>query len=117
NGNVFAAGNFKGTVTFGTNTYTSGATRNDMFLVKMDPTGHVLWSKAFGDPSGADNDQLVNAIDVDATGNVVLIGYSYGATNLGGSDLAAPGGDMVIGKYDPSGNHVFSASYGTEFSI
>jgi hypothetical protein len=119
NGNVFAAGNFKGTVTFGNNSYTSsGPTRFDMFLVKLSPAGEVLWSNAYGDLGTADSDQTVSAIDVDAAGNVVLVGSSYGPTNLGGSDLGrAAKGDMVIVKLDPAGNHVFSASYGTDFTI
>lgn len=117
-GNVFAAGNFKGTVTFGSNSYTSGPTRNDMFLVKLSPAGEVLWSNAFGDLNGADSDQSVSAIDVDAAGNVVLVGYSYGPTNLGGSDVGrASKGDMVIAKFDAAGSHVFSAGYGTDFTI
>lgn len=117
NGNVFAAGNFRGTVTFGDTSYTSGATRTDMFLVKLSPAGEVLWSNAFGDLNGADSEQTVSAIDVDSAGNVVLVGYSYGPTNLGGADLPCPGGDMVIAKFSPDGSHVFSASYGTDFSI
>jgi hypothetical protein len=123
NGNVFAAGNFRGTITFGSNTYTSGATRSDMFVVKLSPTGDVLWSNAFGDAGTADNDQQVSAIDVDAVGNLVLVGYAYasmttgGSINLGGTDLAVSGSDMVIAKYDPMGNHIFSAVYGTDFTI
>jgi hypothetical protein len=117
NGNVFAAGNFRGTVTFGSNSYTSGPTRPDMFVVKLDPAGEVLWSNAFGDVPPADSEQLVTAIDVDAAGNLVVVGYSYGPTNLGGTDLPCPGGDMVIAKFDPDGSHVFSNNYGTQFSI
>jgi hypothetical protein len=117
NGNVFAAGDFRGTLALGDKMYTSGPTRPDMFLVKLSPTGEVLWSKAFTDVTG-DSEQTVSAIELDATGNVILVGYSYGATNLGGSNIgAASSGDMVIGKYDNNGTHIFSAVYGTNFSI
>lgn len=117
NGNVFAAGNFRGTVTFGSASYTSRPAGQDMFIVKLNPAGQVLWSNAYHDLGTADSDQLVSAIDVDAAGNVVLVGYSYGPTNLGGADLPITGGDMVIVKLDPDGNHVFSASYGTQYTI
>ncbi len=117
NGNVFVAGNFRGTVTFGAASYTNpGAVRPDMFLVKLNPAGEVLWSKAYGDSGATDTDQHVNGIDVDATGNLVLVGHSSGSTNLGGANLAAAN-DMVIVKLDTDGTHLFSASYGSEFAM
>lgn len=115
-GNVFVAGNFRGTITFGTDVHTNaGATRYDMFLVKLDPTGAVLWSRSFGGPGDAttDTDQQVKAIAVDGAGNVILAGTTYGVVNLGGADL---NNDILIAKYGPDGSHVFSAAYGTEFS-
>jgi hypothetical protein len=119
-GNVFFAGDFRGTVTFGDDTYTNpGATQYDMFLVKMDPNGNVLWSRAYGDVTNGSGDGSQNtvAIAADALGNVVLVGYSYVPVDLGGGELPVAGGDMVIVKLDKDGNYVFSASYGTQYSI
>lgn len=117
-GNVLVAGNFRGTITLGTASYTNpGAVRTDMFLVKLSSAGVVLWSKAFGDSTaGLDGDQHVNGIDVDATGNVVLVGFSASTTNLGGAPLAATS-DMVIGKFDKDGTHLFSAAYGSDMGF
>ena len=44
-GNVFMTGYFKSpTITFGTTTLTNAGS-NDIFIVKYDATGNVLWAK------------------------------------------------------------------------
>lgn len=112
-GNIFVAGNFRGTITFGSESYTNpGTVRFDMFLAKLDPQGNPLWSRAYGgvdDPSG-NSEQQAQALAVDASGNVVLAGYSYTSINLGGADLPADG-DTFIVKLDGDGNHIFSDTY------
>ncbi len=81
-----------------------------MFLVKLDPTGEVLWSKAYA--AAEDSTQEVHAIATDAAGNVVLVGKSSDDVDLGNGPVTAQY-DMVIVKLDGDGNHVFSAAYGT----
>src|ERR1035437_397511 len=57
-GNVFIAGGFSSpTITFGTYTLTNNGSY-DMFLVKYDPSGNVMWAKSAG---GANSD-VINGI-------------------------------------------------------
>ena len=115
-GNVFVAGDFRGTISFGSNTHTNaGAMRTDMFLVKFDPAGNVLWSKSFGglNDATADSSQNVRALAVDGAGNVILAGETAAAVNFGGANLS---NDIVIAKFTGDGDHLWSASYGTDYA-
>ena len=118
-GNVFIAGDFRGTIEIGDESYTNpGTTQRDIFVAKLDPFGNPLWSRAYGgigDPTGVSS-QKAAALAVDPSGNVVVVGTSADPINLGGDDLAADG-DIVIVKLDGDGDHIFSNSYGSAFSI
>ncbi len=46
-GNYYVAGEFEGTVDFGAGPLTS-AGGSDIFFLKLDPSGSVIWSKRFG---------------------------------------------------------------------
>ena len=64
-GNVFVAGRFNSpTITFGTTTLTN-AGGVDIFIVKYDNLGNVLWAKSAG---GSSYDEGIG-IKVDANGN------------------------------------------------
>src|SRR3972149_7740367 len=73
NGNVYVTGSFTSvTLTFGTNSLVNAsASTADVFIVKYDATGNVLWAKNFG---GVDGD-LGNSVTVDANDNVYLTGW------------------------------------------
>lgn len=51
-------------------------------------------------------------------GGVVLVGRYYGEVDFGGGKLLSPNDNYqaFVAKYDGSGNHVFSKSYGNEFA-
>jgi hypothetical protein len=75
----------------------------------LDPAGGHLFSRRFGD--GAD--QYGTSVAVDATGNVVLTGFSRGALDFGGGPLASAGlEDVLLGKFDASGKHLWSKRFG-----
>lgn len=72
----------------------------DMYLVKYDYSGNVVWEKFFGGAgSEGANDGLVNA-----AGHLVFCGYSTSFTN-GGSD-------MYVVETDLQGNLIRSANVG-----
>ncbi len=107
-GNVIATGLFDGTVDFGGATYTSQAL-DDAWLLKLDPAGNYLWSRA---PGGPDNQRGV-AVAVDASNNIALGGALYGSADFGGGTLTSAGsGDAFVAKYDASGNYLWAKSYG-----
>jgi len=86
-----------GTVNFGGGAITAGSS-GDMFLAKFGPGGAHIWSKRFGDGSGA----VGRAVAVDASGNAIVTGYFPGVVNFGGGALASAGGyDIFVAKFGP----------------
>ena len=103
-GNIFVAGSFLGsTITFGsiilTNANTGGA---DLFFVKYDINGNVLWAKSAG---GTGNDNA-GSVAVDASGNPYLVGWffsptlPFSTTTLTNADNTGSTDDMFIAKLD-----------------
>jgi hypothetical protein len=108
-GNVYLAGEFLGTLTFG-NTTLICAGHGDAFLVKLNASGAFLWGLRFGD---APNSQRSTAVAVDSTGNVFLAGTFEGSMVVGNNTLmAGTGFDAFVAKFDTSGNPLWSFAYG-----
>jgi PKD repeat protein len=106
-GNCFVTGYFyQDPVTFGSNTIsTAGA--EDVFLVKYDPLGNVVWLRDAGG-SHADYGYSVKA---DANGNVYLGGiFDYPSANFGNITLTTSNqsGSPFLAKYDSSGNAIWA---------
>ncbi|MBI3502643.1 MAG: SBBP repeat-containing protein, partial [Bacteroidetes bacterium] len=86
NGNVLVTGIFQSsTITFGTTTLTNAnAGYPDIFIVKYDASGNVLWAKSAGGTSA----DYGYGIAADANGNVLVTGYflspaiTFGTTTL-----------------------------------
>src|SRR5262245_14468925 len=84
NGNIYIVGYYwSPTITFGTTTLpNSGA--SDIFLVKYDVSGNLLWAKR---AAGTGQD-YATSITTDANGNIYVTGYfdsgqiSFGASML-----------------------------------
>lgn len=113
-GNLYAVGWYtSANITFGTITLTNpGIATSDIFLVKYDAAGNVLWAKTFG---GADGD-LGSGVAVDAAGNVLITGW-YTSTSLAFgtytlNNAAATTSDIFVTKLDPAGNTLWAKSVG-----
>lgn len=108
-GNVFATGQFTGTVNgFGNGPMTS-AGGSDAYLVRFNANGNALWTKHFGDASN----QYGIEVAADKSGNVALVGYFLGEVDFGGGPLVSAGGiDMFVAKFDSMGGHLWSKSFG-----
>jgi hypothetical protein len=109
-GNTYAAGVFgSSSITFGSYTLTNEGSR-DVFLVKYDAGGNVLWAKSAG---GTDWD-VANSVAVDASGNIYMAGYFFSTTFTFGSDILTNAGedDVFLAKYDASGNVLWAKSAG-----
>ena len=117
-GNVFISGYFYGpSITFGSTTLPNSGSPNmdsDIFVVKYDASGNVLWAKGEG---GTDND-VANSIATDANGNVFLAGYfkgpsfTFGTTTLPNAGVGTH--DVFVSKYDANGNALWAkAAVGT----
>jgi hypothetical protein len=72
--------------------------------------GCPFWGLRFGAYSAGDSGQGVAVL---GDGTAVVVGYAYETMDLGGNSLPPGGGaDVVIGKLDTAGNHLWSARYG-----
>jgi hypothetical protein len=106
-GNVFVAGLFYGSVSFGGPTLSS-AGQTDGFLVKLDATGNHVWTKQLGGPSN----QASLGVACDTSGNVVVAGVQEGTVDYGGGALTASGSDVFVARYAANGSHVWSKLFG-----
>jgi len=118
NGNVYVTGFFgSDSLTFGTTTITNagsnGSGNTDIFVIKYDANGNILWAQS----AGGSADERANSISTDANGNVYVTGdfinstitpFTFGTTTL----TSAGGTDIFILKYDSNGNAVWAKSFG-----
>ncbi|WP_155798996.1 hypothetical protein [Sorangium cellulosum] len=104
-GNIFAAGEFKDTVQFGTDPLISANriedSNLDAFIASLDSTGNHRWSRQFGD----EMNQAATSTCVDGSGNVIFAGINSGSINLGDRDIGA---GIFVAKFDDNGSHVWS---------
>lgn len=100
NGNVYITGTFKGTAFFdGFSLISSGF--DDIFIVKYNSTGSVLWAKKAG---GTDFD-ISREIIVDNLNNIYITGSFNGTANFSGTNIISTQiNDIYIAKYDTNGS-------------
>jgi hypothetical protein len=106
--NVVVIGRFWNTVDFGGGPLTSAGSW-DMFIAKFDSDGNHLWSKRFGN----EDEQYIDCVTVDDSGNVIVTGGIFGTVDFGGGPLTSAGSyDIFVAKFDGDGNHVWSQRFG-----
>lgn len=100
-GNFFIAVSAFNQLVFGTDTINSIDTSySDVFVVKFDSAGNLLWSKV----AGGINEDNNKSVCVDAFGNVFITGYfaspylTFGTTNL--TNAGSLSYDIFIAKLD-----------------
>src|SRR5439155_11202445 len=71
NGNIFVAGNFSGSSSFGPTNLNSVAGSEDIFVAKYDPDGTLVWAIQAGG-SGSD---YAYSVAVDPSGNIYVGGF------------------------------------------
>ncbi len=109
-GNVYATGSFGGTLDVdndGTPELTGGS--HDLFVLKVDGSGHVQWAKGLS----ADGDAM--AIAVDAKGDAYTTGFFANTADFdpgpGVFNMTAANGGAFIQKLDKDGNFVWARSF------
>lgn len=120
NGNIIVGGAFTGNPNFDAFALSNSNSSNDMFLVKYDPSGNVLWAKS---SEGSANDRA-SALVTDNLGNIVLSGsFSGASTSFENSTLTnsfSNTNNIFIVKYDALGNLIWAKSghgSGDEFAL
>ncbi|MBP6620416.1 MAG: SBBP repeat-containing protein [Leadbetterella sp.] len=107
-GNIYVAGNFKGTGVFGS-TNVNSVGDNDVFLAKYTSEGSLLWVRTAGSSAG----DIATDISLDLSGNVLITGYYFDAINFGGNIVSSSGSsDVFAAKYDPSGTVLWAKKVG-----
>lgn len=106
--NIVVTGQFFGSVTFGSTTLVSNSNSKDIFIVKLDPAGNVLWARKEGG-SSPDNAYKVT---IDNSNNILLTGEYQGTATIGANTFTSNNGsfDLFIAKYDSGGTPVWSLS-------
>ncbi|MDX1810380.1 MAG: Ig-like domain-containing protein, partial [Gammaproteobacteria bacterium] len=79
---------------------------SDIFIIKLDADGNVLWQQQLG----TSEDDAANDITIDNDGNVVLAAYSFAGFN---GNISSGQHDIVIIKLDSAGNLLWSTQYGS----
>jgi hypothetical protein len=107
-GNSYIAGNFGGTLTFGSIQITSYG-NDDIVIAKFDSSGICLWAKHAGS-TVLDHG---SAIQVDGNGNCIVTGYFATTATFGAYQLTSYGSsDIFIAKYDENGNCLWAKQAG-----
>jgi hypothetical protein len=95
--NVVVTGWLAGSMDIGTKQLTS-AGLNDVFLVKLDPSGSTLWGSSYGDAA----DQRSNGIAVDLSAAIGLTGQEQGSIDFGFGPLTSSGAnDVMLARLRP----------------
>ena len=112
-GNIYITGSFQGdSIRFGNFTLYNNSSSNDLFLVKLNASGNVLWAQRIGGSSS----ELVHGLSVDKNGDVYITGaftsdtLVIGSTQLIKSLSATPNENAFIAKYSASGTPLWATS-------
>jgi hypothetical protein len=98
-GNVLLTGWFDGAVNFDGHKLKSVGI-NDLFILKLNPSGEVMWAKNYQGPSS----DVGSGIAVDADGNVLVTGRFVEALDFDGHKLVSKGhSDLFVLKLSPMG--------------
>jgi uncharacterized protein (TIGR03437 family) len=114
---VFQPQSGGGTCPFSTTVGPSGEPCSDAFVVKLDPTGAVVWATYLG---GSKNDEG-DAIAVDTQGNVYVAGLTSPGLGYTGNDFPTTAGsafpnpatarDAFVAKINPAGSQMIYGTY------
>lgn len=105
NGNVFITGFYSSsTITFDTYALSSPGIDN-IFLVKYDAAGNVLWARS----AGGSSYDIGYGVITDPSGNAYITGGFQSSAAVFGSDTIGSFGsyDIFLAKYDANGNELW----------
>ena len=107
--NVYVVGNTWGTIDPTHPNPDPTASTADIFIAKYNAAGVLQWIRQLGSPL----DDYATGIAVDNTGNVIVVGYTFGDLFGGNKDPLKLSTDFFILKLDPNGNQIWSLQDGT----
>ena len=109
-GNIYATGNFNGTVDFGGGLLNRSS--QDIYLLKLDSNFTFQWVKTFSDTNQQSDPAMGTAIAIDEDGNVYSGGGIGDTIRIGDLSLDGANNRAYILKHDSSGNLLWSKTFG-----
>ncbi|MFN0187457.1 MAG: T9SS type A sorting domain-containing protein [Bacteroidia bacterium] len=108
-GNTFIVGDFTGdSIMFGSNVIHSIWGTTDIFLVKYDPAGNVIWAKGIGD----NFEDYCTSVSTDPAGNINITGFFLSQMLIIGTDTLFNNSQIpdasFIAKFDTFGNAIWA---------
>ncbi len=108
-GNTFMVGDFTGdSIMFGSNVIHSVWGTTDIFLVKYDPAGNVIWAKGIGD----NFEDYCTSVSTDPAGNISITGFFLSQMLIIGTDTLFNNSQIpdasFIAKFDTFGNAIWA---------
>lgn len=104
-GNFIIVGGTGGAPDFGGGPLSSGA-----YLLKLDSDGQHLWSANYGV-----SNVTLSGVATDQLGNIYVSGSFSDPVDFGGGTFVPVGAlDAFLVKFDPSGSHTWSMSFGDD---
>lgn len=105
--NVVITGTFFGSLQFGSINIQSNQGSKDIFLLKLNPQGNVIWARKEG--GGLSENSY--GVTIDNQNNVILTGQFEGNTSIANQNFTSsidpftnlPSFDLFISKYDVNG--------------
>jgi hypothetical protein len=102
-GNAYVTGYFGSQIMIFDNDTLNNSGVTDIFLVKYDSLGNLIWTKSTG---GSGYDQPSSML-TDSAGNCYITGFIKSYISFGGNNLSAVNQDVFVMKYDNIGNEVW----------
>jgi hypothetical protein len=117
-GNIYVAGRFVTDVTIGGTAHASLG-GSDMYLVKLGPTGEVLWARTpGGEGLGNFGQDGIAALALDDAGNCYVTGTYNKDARFDSIALASPNVfEVFVAKYDSSGRVLWARSGGSNGAL
>ena len=111
-GNLYSAGSFSGTNTFGSQTFISANEKFETIVVKQSATGSLIWALSISSTNGEGNSFPQGM--APAPGDGIYVSGSFSGTNmLGTNQLVSPQGSSIyLTRIDSSGNVVWVRTAG-----
>jgi hypothetical protein len=108
-GEIVLSGMMSGDIDFGAGVR-SAAGDSDAFLVKLDPSGKLLWVVQAGDDGVQDG----GSVTIDSDGNALWSGTFEGKLDINGKTAQSAGqSDAFLAKIDASGKAIWLNGYGS----